>query len=313
MTIDPELDAFNRRVNGEVPPAAAGTPAARRARFEEVLRRFPAPADDVARLDHWIALAGRELFLRCYRPRPGRLPALLYLHGGGWVAGSVQTHDGACAALARDADAVVCSLHYRRAPESPWPAPNDDAYAALGWIAQHAGDLGIDESRIGVGGDSAGAHLAVGVALEARDRAGPRIALQLLIYPVIEPDFETASYREHAMTETLTRADMIDYWRQYLPDPARADWRALPGRASLAGLPPACVVVAGRDPLRDDGLRFAAQLRAAHVGVTLLEAPALTHGFLRAAPYVASARRVQREFGEVTRAALASSRRSVQR
>ena len=304
MTIDPELDAFNRRVNAEVPPAAAATPAARRARFEAVVRRFPAPPDDIDREDHWLVLAGRELLLRCYRPRAGKLPTMLYLHGGGWVAGSVQTHDGACAALSRDADAVVCSLQYRRAPESPWPAPNDDGYEALRWIAQHAGDLGIDETRIGVGGDSAGAHLAAGIALEARDRGGPGIALQLLVYPAIEPDFETASYREHALTGTLTRADMIEYWRHYLPDLARADSRALPGRASLAGLPPACVVVAGMDPLRDDGLRFAAQLRAAQVRVTLLEAPTQTHGFLRAAPYVASARRVQREFGEVVRAAL---------
>jgi acetyl esterase len=287
--IDPGLDAYNARVAAEVPRSADASPASRRARSEAIARRFPFPSDDVARDDHWLALPGREIAVRVYRPRAGRLGALLYLHGGGWVAGSIATHDGFCAALARDAGIVVASVHYRRAPESPWPAPNDDAYAALAWLAANAAALDVDPARIGVGGDSAGAHLAIGAAIEARDRGGPPLALQLLLYPVIEPDFETRSYREHAFTATLTRDDMREFWRLYLPE-GEADARAMPGRATLARLPRAHVVVAGHDPLHDEGLRFAAKLAEAGVRVTTADAPTLAHGFIRAAPYVPAAR-----------------------
>ncbi|HVO90974.1 MAG TPA: alpha/beta hydrolase [Casimicrobiaceae bacterium] len=304
MPVDPELDAFNARVAAAVPRAAVATPQARRARLEATAQRFPYPPDDVARSDHWITLPGREILVRVYRPRSGTLPAMLYLHGGGWVAGSVMTHDGAAAALARDASIVVASVQYRRAPENPCPAPNDDAYAAWLWLAEHAPALDIDPRRIGIGGDSAGAHLAIGACIEARDRRGPRPVLQLLIYPVIEPDFETPSYREHAVTGTLTRADMIDYWNDYLPSLQSSDPRALPARASAAGLPAAHIVVAGIDPLRDEGLRFAARLVSAGVSTALTEGDTLTHGFLRAAPYVAAARAVQERFGRAIGRAL---------
>jgi len=305
MPIDRDLDIFNARVAAVVPRLAVPTPEARRARVEATARHFAYPADDVARSNRWLVLDGRELLVRVYRPGPGRLPAMLYLHGGGWVAGSVDTHDGAAAALARDAGIVVASVQYRRAPENPWPAPNDDGYAALRWLADSAESLDIDASRIAVGGDSAGGHLAIGLALEARERGGPSIALQLLLYPVVEPDFETDSYREHAVTGTLTRADMIDYWRHYLPDPAScSDMRALPARARLHSLPPAHIVVAGMDPLRDEGVRLAQLLRAAGVAADLVEASTLTHGFLRAAPFVAAARDAQQRFGAAVRAAL---------
>src|SRR5258706_5036974 len=132
MPIDTELGEYLAAVAAAIPPSAvAGSPAARRARLEAVARRFPYPPDSVERRDYWLHLPGRELLVRVYRPSAGRLPVILYLHGGGWVAGSVESHDGACAALASDADAVVASVQYRRAPENPWPAPNDDAFAAL--------------------------------------------------------------------------------------------------------------------------------------------------------------------------------------
>jgi acetyl esterase/lipase len=304
MPVDPELDAYNTAVTAAVPPASPGEPAARRARLEAVARRFPYPRDAVARQDHWIHLPGRELLVRTYRPREGALPAILYLHGGGWMAGSVDSHDGACAALAIDADALVASVQYRRAPENPWPAPNDDAYDALLWLARSTGELDVDGARIAVGGDSAGAHLAIGVAIEARDRRGPPIALQLLIYPVVEPDFETASYREHAISATLTRADMIEYWDAYLPQRAAGDARALPTRAALRALPPAHVIVAGCDPLHDEGVRLAGRLRQEGVVATLVDAPSMTHGFLRATPYVREARAVQQAFGRAAGIAL---------
>ncbi len=252
-------------------------------------------------------MPGRELLVRVYRPGPGRLPAVLYLHGGGWAAGSVDTHDGLCAALAHDANAVVASVQYRRAPESPFPAPNDDAFGALLWLAGSARDLDIEASRIAVAGDSAGAHLALGAAIEARDRGGPRIALQLLFYPVVAPDFETASYREHA-NSTLTRTDMIEYWNHYLPGGiAQGDHRALPLRAPLRGLPPAHIVVAGLDPLHDEGVSLAGQLREQGVSAVLVDEPTLVHGFLRASPFVRRAREVRlaaaRAAGEALRRA----------
>jgi len=260
--------------------------------MEAVARRFAFSADGVARSDHWLHLPARELLVRIYRPRAGRLPAMLYLHGGGWVAGSVDTHDGVCAAIATAADVVVASVQYRRAPESPFPAPNDDAYAALQWLADSADDLDVDASRIAVAGDSAGAHLALGAAIEARDRDGPRLRFQLLFYPVVAPDFDTKSYREHA-DGTLTRADMIAYWDHYLPrGAAHADARALPLQAPLRGLPPAHIVVAGLDPLHDEGVTLAQRLRSEAVAASLVDEPDLVHGFLRASPFVRRARDV---------------------
>ena len=305
MSLDPGVADYLARVAAAVPPLTEPTPVARRNRMELIARRFPAPEDTVARGDAWIALPGREVAVRIYRPRPGTLPAIVYLHGGGWVAGSLATHDGACAALAQDADAVVASVHYRRAPESPYPAPNDDAYAALAWVAEHAEALAVDRARIAVAGDSAGAHLAIGCAIEARERGGPAIAFQLLVYPVVEPAFDTSSYLAHASSPTLTRDDMIWYWRQYLPESADdGSARAVPTRDALAGLPRAHVVVASLDPLRDEGVALAARFERASVAVTLAEAPSLPHGFLRSAPYAAAARSAQAALGAATRAAL---------
>lgn len=297
MPLDPELATYLADVAAQVPVPAVMTTAARRARTEAIARRFPYPADAVAREDHWLHLPGRELMVRVFRAGPGTLPAVLYLHGGGWVVGSVQSHDGACATLAREAGAVVVSVQYRRAPENPWPAPNDDAFAALVWLADAARDLDVDPRRIAVAGDSAGAHLALGTAIESRDRGGPPIARQLLVYPVLEPAFETASYREHAASPTLTRADMIDYWRAYLPGGAEAgDARAVGTRTSLAGLPPAQVIVAGLDPLHDEGVALAGLLRAAGVDATLADEPSLAHGFLRSVPYVSRSRSAMQAF-----------------
>ena len=272
--------------------------------MEAIARRFPFPADTVMREDHWLHLPGRELMVRLYRPAEGRLPAILYLHGGGWVAGSVDTHDGPCAAIARDANAIVASVQSRRAPESPFPAPNDDAYAALQWLADAADELRVDGMRMAVAGDSAGAHLALGAAIEARERGGPRIVSQLLFYPVVAPDFETRSYREHA-NGTLTRSDMVEYWSHYLPDTARADRRARPLSESLRGLPAAHVVVAGLDPLHDEGVALAQRLRSDGVAATLVDEPSMVHGFVRASPFVRRARELRqaaaRAVGEALR------------
>jgi acetyl esterase len=305
MRLDPDFAAYLDRIARELPVTAPLDVYARRARMEEIQRRFPPSPDTVDRVDRIVALPGHELPVRIYRAQPGTCPALVYFHGGGWVAGSVDTHDGACAALAQDAQIVVIGVEYRRAPEHPFPLPNDDAFAALEWIAANARVLDVDADRIAVGGDSAGAHLAAGLAIEARGRDIP-LAFQLLIYPVIEPDFESASYLEHAISPTLTRADMIGYWAHYLGDAlATRDPRAVPSRAmTLARLPPAHVVVAELDPLRDEGVRYANLLRVAGVQATLVEASRLAHGFLRGAPYSRAARDAQQALGFATGRAL---------
>jgi acetyl esterase len=306
MPLDAELADNLAAVAAAMPlTPVAGSPAARRARMEAIGQRFPHPPDRVGRTDHRLSLAGRELRVRVYRPATGRLPAILYLHGGGWVAGSIGTHDGVSAALASDANAVVASVEYRLAPENPWPAPNDDAFAALQWLAGSARELDADAERIAIAGDSAGAHLALGAAIEARDRGGPRIALQLLVYPVVAPDFETGSYREHAISPTLGRDDMIEFWNHYLPNGAEnGDERALPLRAELRGLPRAQVLVAGLDPLHDEGVTLVERLRQADVAAVLADEPTLPHGFLRAAPFSRRARAAQEAFGRAAGEAL---------
>jgi acetyl esterase len=223
--------------------------------------------------------------LRVYRPagvaESTRLPAYVYFHGGGWVIGSVETHDVLCRQLTAASGATVVSVDYRLAPEHKFPAAADDAWAATGWIVDHASDLGLDAGRLAVGGDSAGGNLAAVVALMARDAGGPAIRQQVLIYPVTDVLRETRSYEDFAEGYLLTRDSMRWFIAHYLRsrDDAR-DWRVSPLRApSLAGLPPALVVTAGNDPLRDEGEQYAGRLRDAGVVVDYVCYGGMIHGF----------------------------------
>lgn len=222
--------------------------------------------------------------LRLYDPGGGTRkprPALVFFHGGGWAVGDLDTHDLASRALANAADCVVVSVDYRRAPESPFPAPLEDCYAALAWVA--GGDAPqIDADRIAVGGDSAGGTLATGVALLARDRDGPEIARQLLVYPVTDHAFDTDSYTENASGYFITRGDMERFWGEYIEtDLDGAHPYASPLRApDLGGLPPATVLTCGFDPLRDEGRAYADRLAEAGVPVNRIEYPDMIHGFL---------------------------------
>jgi acetyl esterase len=228
---------------------------------------------------------------RIYRPHgapSGPLPVILFFHGGGFVFCDIDSHDGFCRQLSRNTGFVVVSVGYRLAPEHRAPAAAQDAHAALGWVAAHAADLGIDPQRIITAGDSAGGNLAAVVCLMARDLGGPQPAAQVLIYPVIEPDFTSESYRRFGTGYFNTRAAMEWYWEQYLggaelPEPAGyvAPLRA----ASLAGLPPAVVVTAGHDPLCSEGERYVAALRLAGVSVRHRHYPGLFHGFLTMATF----------------------------
>jgi acetyl esterase len=217
---------------------------------------------------------------------PGRLPRgpaplLVYFHGGGWVIGDLDTHDGVCRFLAAAAGVKVLAIDYRLAPEHPFPAAVEDAWTGFSWAAANAERLGIDTARIAVGGDSAGGNLAAGVSIRARDEGGPRPALQLLIYPVTDSAGELPSRRLFDDGFLLTKADMDSFERHYLPPGTDAgDPRvSILEAPDLSNLPPAYIAIAGFDPLRDEGEAYALRMREAGVKVGLRRHPGLIHGF----------------------------------
>jgi acetyl esterase len=224
--------------------------------------------------------------LRVYRPAgvpdSARLPAYVYFHGGGWVIGDLETHDVICRQLTAEAGVSVVSVDYRLAPEHRFPAAADDAWAATRWVVAHAAEMGVDGARLAVGGDSAGGNLAAVVALLARDAGAPAIALQVLLYPVTDVAAESRSYQDFADGYLLTRDSMRWFIAHYLSKPAEAtDWRVSPRRApSLDGLPPALIVTAGFDPLRDEGEAYATRLREAGVRVDYACYGGMIHGFV---------------------------------
>ena len=214
------------------------------------------------------------------RQKDGLAACLVFFHGGGWVIGNLDTHDVACRQLAHEGELIVISVDYRLAPEHRFPAAVDDAIIATKWIAANARQYGIDAARLIVGGDSAGGNLAAVVALDARDGNGPAIAGQLLIYPATEFSRKHASHREPDTSILLTHSGIDWFVNHYMGDADISDWRASPARATtLAALPPAYVLTAGADPLRDEGDEYAARLKEAGVPVTYKHFPGQFHGF----------------------------------
>jgi acetyl esterase len=222
---------------------------------------------------------------RVYTPKRlrkagGLSPCLVFFHGGGWVIGDLDSHDVVCRKLAHEGELIVIAVDYRLAPEHKFPAAVDDAIAATKWVADNARQLGIDAARITVGGDSAGGNLAAVVALAARDGDGPKLAGQLLIYPATDFAMNTPSHSEPETSILLTHSVVKWFCNHYLGDADINDWRASPARAkSLDGLPPAYVLVAGGDPLRDEGDEYAKRLKQAGVAVTYRYFPGQFHGF----------------------------------
>jgi acetyl esterase len=243
------------------------------------------PPEPVAKIENrTVPGPDADIPIRVYTPEgQGPFACLVYFHGGGWVIGNIETHDGLCRSIANAAGCVVVSVEYRLAPEHKFPAGIEDAYAATRWVADHAELLGIDAGRLAVGGDSAGGNLAAVVSLMARDRGGPSLALQLLLYPITDYDLDTASYRDYANGHLLTRDSMAWFWKHYLPeDVSPANPYISPYRASdLRGLPRAVVITAECDPLCDEGNAYARRLEAAGVPVTLSCYPGMIHGFVR--------------------------------
>jgi acetyl esterase len=282
VPLDPQLQAMrDQRERANVPPLYSMSLAAARAADLASVRDGggePEPVYEVASLR--IPGPGGDLPLRLYRPTSQRpLPALLYFFGGGWVLGSMDTADGVGRALANASGALVVVPGYRLAPEHPFPAAVDDCYAALRWVAGHSAEIGADPSRLAVGGDSAGGNLAAAVTLLAR-ADGPALVGQLLVYP--NTDQLADELTDGADDPFLFNRHSVAWYRQhYLPGPGdAASPLASPLRAeSLAGLPPALVITAEYDPLRDQGEAYARRLADEGVAVNLSRYPGMAHGF----------------------------------
>ncbi len=248
-----------------------------------------------------------DLPIRIYKPLvPAGKGALVYFHGGGWVLGDLDSHDAICRRLSGGAGVTVIAVDYRLAPETPFPGPLQDCYVATRWVAHNAEELGIDPQCIAVGGDSAGGNLAAAVALLARNEAWPTIRFQLLIYPVTDARFDTASYRDNASGYLLTRDSMMWFWDHYVPNiEDRAQALVSPLRAdSHTGLPAALVLTAEYDPLRDEGEAYANALESAGVPVQHTRYSGLIHGFFGMYETVPASRPAIREATVALREAL---------
>ena len=268
-------------------PYQAYPPAEARASYDAGRAAVLPPLDPVAHREDLAAPGqGGPIPMRLYRSAGSQpdaiLPCLLYLHGGGWVLGDLDSHEAICRRLANASGGAVVAVHYRRAPEHPFPATLDDSAAALTYIAEHASALRIDRSRLAVGGDSAGGNLAAVLALMGRDGELPRPVFQMLLYPVVDLSMNSPGYRRVTSGVPLTDATMRYFIDHYTPNPAdRSDWRASPLLASdLTNLPPALVVTCSHDPLCEEGRAYARKLDDAGVAVTELHFNDQLHGFL---------------------------------
>lgn len=283
MTLDPQIAPLIGELDAGFPPvhtmSGAEARAVIRGRFVPAFR--PEPVAEVR--DDTVEGPGGDIPVRLYRPDAGdtSLPILVYAHGGGFVFCDLDSHDALCRDMANRLPAVVISVAYRLAPEHRWPAAADDVYTVTRWAARNASGFGGDPNRLTVGGDSAGGNLAAVAALMARDRGDPALAAQLLIYPVIAADFHTESYRLFGRGFYNPKAALQWYWEQYAPSVSdRTHPYATPLNADLRGLAPTVMVVAGHDPLRDEGLAFGAALEAAGVPTVQLRYDGGIHGFM---------------------------------
>jgi len=309
MALDPQaqrvLDQLAALNN---PPYTELSPEEARRVAVEAARQM-APGEPVAEVaGRRIAGPGGEIPIRVYQPGgAGPHPVVVYFHGGGWVICDLDTHDMLMRRIVNAAGAIVVGVDYRLAPEHKFPAGLEDCYAATRWVADHADSIGADGRRIAVAGDSAGGNLAAAVSLLARDRGGPPLALQLLVYPITDRDFETPSYRDNAAGYLLSREVMIWFWNHYIRrDEEAADPLASPLLAGdLSLLPPAHIITAEYDPLRDEGEAYARRLATSGVPVTLRRYDGMIHDFFRrfamidqgAAAVAEAAEALKRAFG----------------
>ncbi len=285
MPLDPQVKALFDFIGiNSLPGVETLTPAEARARgktFTDARKQMGIEPIKQTR-DMTIPGPAGPVPIRIHTPEiSSPAPALIYFHGGGWVLGDIESHDGVCRSLANATPCVVISVDYRLAPEAKFPAAVDDAYAATEWVASHAAELGIDPARIAIGGDSAGGNLAAVFCQLARDNKGPRLVHQLLIYPATDMRMSAPSIEENAAGPLLTKASMHWFIGHYLASDAdKLDPRASPLLASsLRDLPPAFVITAECDPIRDEGEFYARKLSEAGVAAEFKRYPGMPHGF----------------------------------
>jgi acetyl esterase/lipase len=298
MPLDPQMETILGLIKQSgLPEVWQLTPDQAREQYLMRVRKLEVKQSIFRTQDRRIPGPDSEIPIRVYWPREAKsgelFPVLLWLHGGGFVIGNLDTHDSVCRMLAVQGDCMVVSVDYRLAPEFKFPAAVDDSHAVLRWLALHGSEIGVDAKRIAVGGDSAGGNLAAVLAILARDEGYPPIALQLLIYPCTAPEPETASHHKFAEGYVLSRNSIVWFYKHYLRNQRDSnDFRFAPLQTDdLSKLPPALVLVAGYDPLRDEGIEYAKRLIEAGNRVTLANYEGVTHGFYLMGGAVDAARR----------------------
>lgn len=296
MPLLPELAQMLERIDAvqpqEAPPPSAAARAAIHAQIDAQQAHAIEPSPEVPQRDYQVAVDDGEVVVRMYTPRPGRpLPCHVYIHGGGWWMGTLNQSGAACRRIAANVGCAVASVDHRLAPEHPFPGPAEDCYAALEWVDAHASELGVDPTRISVGGRSSGANLAAAVALMVRDRGGPRLVAQLLEIPALDLTMSQPSIEENATGYMLTRDRYVVELDAYCPVELRTHPYASPALAQdLTNLPPAFITTAEYDPVRDDGHLYARRLRDAGVSATARCWPGHFHGSSGMTAFVATAR-----------------------
>ena len=306
--LDPQVKTLlDQMAAAGQPPFHAGSPAEARKAMDSLLTVF-GPGPDVAKVENRkIPGPAGDLPVRIYTPAGKPIGVLVYFHGGGWVVGDLESHDYVCRVLTKEAGCVVVAIDYRLAPEHKFPAAPEDCYAATQWVAQNAGALGSDADHIAVGGDSAGGNLAAAVSLMARDRGGPRIRHQMLIYPVTDVAMDTKSQSEFmADGYVLSKADMEWFWGHYLANSKDGENPyASPLRAKdLKNLPPAHLITASHDPLRDEGETYAEKLKQAGNKVKVKRYHGVVHGFFSLQAAIDQGKTASHDLAEELKASL---------
>jgi acetyl esterase len=310
--MDPQTRALMDAMEASFPDVETMTSTEARAHMTRMIAALEIEPEKVGAVENRVVPGPDEpIPVRIYWPETAAgtaLPAVVYFHGGGWVLCDIESHDPTCRAITNGVGCVVVSVDYRLAPEHKFPAAVEDAYAATLWVAANASELGVDPGRVAIGGDSAGGNLTASVALMARDRRAPDLVFQLMVYPVTDiTALETPSYRENGDGYFLTKAKMDHYRRQYLAhlDDAAHPYASPLQADDLRDLPPALVITAEYDPLRDEGEQYAIRLRESGVEATATRYDGMFHGFFALGLVLDAAKRANEEAYAALRAVFA--------